>query len=739
MRILSLIIFVSFCSTLATFSNANERPKIGLVLSGGGAKGSAHIGVLKILEQEKVPIDYIVGTSIGAYVAGMYALGYSVEDIEKIMLGLPWDDGYSDFIPRENLSYRDKQLRDRYNLGIRLGFSDGEIKVPHGLLLGQSAYQVLRLSTDIVPTFATFDNLAIPYRAIASDIATAEAVVLSKGSIHQAMKASAAVPGIVSAVEIDGRTLVDGGITDNLPIDVIKKMGAEIVIAVDIGSPLVAGEELTSTVAVLNQLSTILTNNTTLKQKELLTEKDILIRPAIDNLSTTDWSLLPQALKLGEKQALAQVEQIKTLSVNDVEYSRYQHQKLSRSKEWLGKSEHQVVDVKFDNDSSVDTDIIAQHFAIEIGSILTKERLDLAIDRVYALDNFESVNVEIEDVQQGKILTLQTKAKSWGPNYLDFGFSLKTDFNHRTISELNIAYKLTDITDNGGQWLNEVRLGWETKLATELYQPIGKYHEYFARARLEYSHDKWEKTKTRNEITNKYSQARLALGKNFIFDGIFEVGAIAEKGDLSVDVLSVGSYDYDFYGAYVSADYDSLDSFNFPTDGNKLSLKVLWSHDEYAKTFTQYTNDDAMAVTLDWRGALGFRGHTFVGIVSLATVDSKENSDFTIHVSELGGFLNLSGFQEDALIGAHKAFGALVYQYDLGRDIPGAFGLPMYLGGSVEIGNAWQIDETVRSSDLIQSGSVYLGTDTSFGPAVVGVGVASKGEYSFFLSFGKNW
>ncbi|TPH16522.1 patatin [Litorilituus lipolyticus] len=738
MRLHSLLLLISLA--FAPLGEASDtRAKIGLVLSGGGAKGSAHIGVLKVLEQEKVPVDYIVGTSIGAYVAGMYALGYSVEEIETIMLSLPWDDGYSDFIPREDLSYRNKQFRDRYNLGVRLGFSEGEIKVPHGLLLGQSAYQILRKSTDTVPAFESFDELAIPYRAVASDITTAEVVILSKGSIHQAMKASAAVPGIVSAVEIDGKTLVDGGIANNMPIDVVKAMGADIVIAVDIGSPLAHEDELTSTVAVLNQLSTILTNNTTLAQKELLTEKDILIRPAIDNLSTTDWSVLPKALELGEKQAQEQIEQIKKLSVSNEEFIDYQKHKLNKSKKWLATSERPVVKINYENNSNADVDIIAQHFAIDIGSYLTKEQLDEAINRVYALDMFESVNVEIDDVSEGKIIVLQTKAKSWGPNYLDFGFSLKTDFHHRTITELNVAYLMTDINKNGGQWLNEVRVGWETMLGTEFYQPIGKYQQYFARTRLEYGHEKWERTKERYELTNKYALAKLGLGYNYVFNGLVEVGGIAEKGDLSVDVQTVGKYDYDSYGGYLKAEYDSLNSINFPTEGNKLSFNVFWREDSYSRPLTKFTEDTSVEITFDWRGAIGFRGHTFVGIVSLATVESDVGSDFTVHVTELGGFLNLSGYQEDALIGAHKAFAALAYQYDLGRDIPGAFGLPMYLGASIEMGNIWQIDDSVKHDDLIHSGSLYLGTDTSFGPAVFGVGVASKGEYSFFLSIGKNW
>lgn len=735
MRLILLSLLVVELSTFA-FS-VQARDKIGLVLSGGGAKGSAHIGVLKVLEQNNIPIDYVVGTSIGAYVAGMYALGYEVEEIEKIMLGLSWADGYSDSIPREELSYANKQHRDRYNLGIRLGYSDGEFKVPHGLLLGQSAYQILQLSTDSVRSFDSFDDLAIPYRAVASDIVTAKMVVIDKGNINQAMKASAAVPGIVAAVEIDGQILVDGGITNNMPIDVVKKMGADIVIAVDIGSPLAKQGELTSTVSVLNQLSTILTNNTSLAQKKLLSEKDILLRPEIDELSTTDWSIMPQALVLGEKVAKEHSHDFVKLAVSDDDYQRYKEQKRNKAQQWFSTLPQTITKIEVRNNSKVENDIILEHLAIEVGEVISKEDVDRAIDRVYAIDKFEQVAVEFNDTEAGRVLVLHTKAKSWGPNYFDFGFNLKTDFSDRSITSINMSYLLTDITNNGGSWLNEVEVGWETLLASEFIQPLNKKQDFYARARVAFAQDKWEKTIDRPELRNEYYLGTLAAGYNYSFKGIFELGGIAETGDLSIDARSVGHYDYDSFGGFAKLGYDSLNSINFPTQGNKFTLEVLARKDKYSPFLTRDEVDYSTEVKLDWRGAIGLGDHTFVGITSLATV--QNDSNFTIHVTELGGFLNLSGYQEDALIGVHKVFAAVVYQYDLGREVPGGSGLPIYLGVSAEAGNVWTINESVKYSDLIHSGSLYLGTDTSFGPAVIGSGFTSDGEFSFFLSIGKNF
>ncbi len=737
------IIFLFLFFIVTPFHSAQAREKIGLVLSGGGAKGAAHIGVLKVLEKNNIPVDYIAGTSIGAYVGGMYALGYSVEDIEEIMLSLPWSNGYSDDIPRESLSFANKQHRDRYNLAIRLGYSDGQFKVPHGLLLGQSAYQIMQRSTGSVNIFDSFDDLAIPYRAVASDIATAKMVVLNSGNLNTAMKASAAVPGIVSAVEIDGQMLVDGGITNNMPISVVKEMGADVVIAVDIGSPLVGQNKLTSTVSVLEQLSTILTNNTSLSQKKLLTDDDILLRPNIDELSTTDWSVMSSALALGEEAALAKEVHLQKFSISAADYQVYKSEKNTISQQWFNQLANNIIEIQFKNNSRVENSIIAMHFDVKLDQPLTKDQLDAAINRVYALNKFEQVSVEFENTVNGRILTLITKAKSWGPNYFDFGFNIRTTFeDDSSITSLNMSYLMTDVSANSGYWLNELEFGWETLIATEFHQPIDKSQRFYAKIRGMFAREKWEKAALHPEIHQSYLQGSLSMGYSYALNGIVEVGFKTETGKLGIEqilpnTLFNDELDYDSSGVYFALEYDTLNSINFPTQGNKLTLKIEHLNDKYTPKLSSIIKDEALVIGFDWRGAIGFEGHTFAGITSFSTV--VNDTEFSVNVTELGGFLNLSGYSEDAFIGAHKAFAAIVYQYDLGRDFPGEAGLPIYLGASLEAGNIWELNESVKLKDIIPAASLYLGTDTSFGPAAFGVGVSPKGEYSVFLSIGKNW
>jgi NTE family protein len=238
-------------------------------------------------------------------------------------------------------------------------------------------------------------------------------------------------------------------------------------------------------------------------------------------------------------------------------------------------------------------------------------------------------------------------------------------------------------------------------------------------------------------MTNEFFKANIGLCYNYTDNGAVAIGIIGENGELSFNNIEEISLDYDSVGGYLSFDYDNLNSMNFPTEGNKFSFNIFWRNENYQAYDGISPKDKSIETAFDWRGALSFKSHAFVGIVSLATVDNE--AEFSVHATELGGFLNLSGYQKDALLGSHKAFVAVVYQYDLGRELFGEDSLPLYLGTSIEAGNVWALEDSVKANDMITSGSLYLGTDTSFGPAVFGVGFASSGRSTVFLSFGKSF
>lgn len=737
MRQLLASIILCLCMTP---SMAAERLKIGVVLSGGGAKGAAHVGVLKILEEHNIPVDYIAGTSIGAYVAGMYSLGYSASEVEAIMMGVDWDSGYSDTIPRNILSYRDKQLRDRYNIPLNIGYNEGQVRAPSGLLRGQTMSQLLRQSTDLVQQFGNFDDLAIPYRAVATDLETSLPVVISHGSMVKAMQASATVPGALQPAQIDGKLLVDGGIANNMPVDVVKAMGADIIIAVDIGSPLVKKDKLDSTIAVLDQLSNFLTNASTEKQKLLLTDKDVLIRPAIDALSTTDFTIMPLALTLGKEAANGQLDKLSSMSVSPDEYAAYVEAKKAKGKLLMADVRHSVNEIVFDNQSKVSLNLLTETLNIKPGQAVSKDELNEALKRIYSLNKFERVDAEFVEGEDGRVLTVTTKAKSWGPNYFQLGFNWEDDFNSESAISFDMAYTMTDLTFNGGEWRNEIKLGMEKLFATEFYQPLDRDQQFFSRARYQYDTRNWDLYDNNNRLLTfdkKTHTIELGIGYNYTSQGTIELGLVAEKGAIINDAWLSRDLDFSSYGAYFRFGYDSLDSISFPTSGNRVTLNVYVRNEDFDDIIDDNQNEYSVQIEADWKGALSVGNHAFVGKASISTNDNDGMN--TLHLSELGGFLNLSGYHKDSLTGAHKVFGAFVYQYDLGRDALGMTDYPLYLGWSLEAGNVWDERSEVTLTDLIYASSLYIGTDTSMGPAALGFGITDLGDKSFYLFVGKNF
>ncbi|AVI68634.1 patatin [Shewanella sp. WE21] len=737
MRQLLASIILCLC---VTPSLAAERLKIGVVLSGGGAKGAAHVGVLKILEEHNIPVDYIAGTSIGAYVAGMYSLGYSASEVEAIMMGVNWDSGYSDTIPRNILSYRDKQLRDRYNIPLNIGYNEGQVRAPSGLLRGQTMSQLLRQSTDLVQQFGHFDDLAIPYRAVATDLETSLPVVISHGSMVKAMQASATVPGALQPAQIEGKLLVDGGIANNMPVDVVKAMGADIIIAVDIGSPLVKKDKLDSTIAVLDQLSNFLTNASTEKQKQLLTDKDVLIRPAIDALSTTDFTIMPLALTLGKEAANGQLYKLSSMSVSPEEYAAYVEAKKAKGKLLMADVRHPINEIVFENQSKVSLNLLTETLNIKPGQAVSKDELNEALKRIYSLNKFERVDAEFVEGEDGRILTVTTKAKSWGPNYFQLGFNWEDDFNSESAISFDMAYTMTDLTFNGGEWRNEVKLGIEKLFATEFYQPLDRDQQFFSRARYQYDTRDWDLYDNNSRILTfdkKTHTIELGIGYNYTLQGMIELGLVAEKGSIVNDVWLTQDLDFSSYGAYFRFGYDSLDSISFPTSGNRVTLNVYVRNEDFNDSIDDNQNQFSVQIEADWKGALSVGNHAFVGKASIAT--NNNDGVNTLHLSELGGFLNLSGYHKDSIMGAHKVFGAFIYQYDLGRDALGMTDYPLYLGWSLEAGNVWDERTDVTLTDLIYASSLYIGTDTSMGPAALGFGITDLGDKSFYLFVGKNF
>src|SRR5687768_3126449 len=299
-----------------------DRPRIGLVLSGGGARGAAHIGVLKVLEANNVPVDAIAGTSMGAVVGGLYASGLTAADIERVMTSLDWEDAFRDRPPRTDLNFRRKLEDQSFLVKFPLGLKGRRFRLPRGLVQGQKLTQTLRALTLPVAQIQSFDDLGIPFRAIATDIVTGDRVVMDHGDLTTAMRASLSAPGVFSPVDYEGRMLVDGGLSSNLPIDVARAMGVDVLIVVDCGFPLVERTKLVSVATVSNQMLAILIRHNTAEQRKTLTERDVVIDPALGDFSSLDFTEHAKAMKIGEEAARGQLQRLAALSVSESDFQR---------------------------------------------------------------------------------------------------------------------------------------------------------------------------------------------------------------------------------------------------------------------------------------------------------------------------------------------------------------------------------------------------------------------------------
>jgi len=402
-RIAVLSFWASLCSNTALAApcdkagaQAQGRPRIGLVLGGGGARGAAHVGVVKVLKEMHIPIDCIAGTSMGAIVGGLYASGLSPEEIGREIREMDWDDVLEDKPPRPERQSRRKRDDDLYLVKKQLGYESGQLELPLGYIQGQKLDLELVRLTQHVATISHFDELSIPFRAVATDIETGDEIVLSSGNLARAIRASMAVPGAFDAVEMDGRLLVDGLVTNNVPLDVARKMGADIAIVVNVGTPLKERSEITSALAIIEQYSNIVGQQNVMRQLDTLRETDIYIQPELGDISTSDFNRAADTIGFGADAARTAGAKLAKLAITSAGYG--DHLAARRGQVW----EAPIVGfVRIENQSKIGDDVLAHPFQALIGKPLDRRTLKRSIEELYGWNIFESIRYEIME-EEGK-------------------------------------------------------------------------------------------------------------------------------------------------------------------------------------------------------------------------------------------------------------------------------------------------------------------------------------------------
>ncbi|HCE3385609.1 TPA: patatin-like phospholipase family protein [Vibrio parahaemolyticus] len=732
------------------------RPRVAVVLAGGGAKGAAHIGVLKALEEMHIPVDIITGTSMGAYVGGLYATGMSADEIESFIYSVDWNSGYRDRVDRSQRRVRDKEYEDRYQITTDLGLRFGEVRAPTGVVQGQNMLRVLRETTGNLGRFESFDELAIPYRSVATDILELDEVVIGNGYLVDAMMASMSVPGALPPYKLNGHMLVDGGVVNNMPVDVARAMGADVVIAVDISTDYKTEDDFTGLFTVADQLSNYLVRRSTQQQVETLQEHDVYIRPNVGQMETVEFDKMPWAFQSGYDITREMESKLAGLRLSNAEYQKYIDHKQEVRKKLVYGDDRVVDEIVIVNNTHYSDVLLTNRLELETGRKIETAEIEKAVENLYALDRFELITYHFEEVDGSNLLVFDVNEKSWGPNYLNFRFFLEDDFDTDSQYGIGMSTNFTNLNSHGAEMALNVEMGTDKLIEAELYSPVLSSQEFFVAGKVAYSSegrnlpvsdDDSSLSSVNDFLPVSYTEfvSEIAIGIQPTLWQELRLGGRYSSGSIELSTLaSVGNLDFERRGLFANYRLDTLDDFAFPTRGLLVDLEYLVSHDTSPEEIGQskpkdIVEDTVYEIDARFKGAMSYQRHTLVGQAEYSFVQSK-NSSITLDPRELGGFLHLSGIPRNSLIGQNLFFSSLVYRYKWFDNDFGLFEAPVYVGASLEHGGTWSDNDLkLNEAPLYNAASIFFGVDSPIGPIMLAYGRTEQDMEAVYLIVGTSF
>lgn len=718
----------------AATAAAHGRPKVCLVLAGGGAKGIAHIGVLKVLTEMRVPIDCVVGTSVGAIVGGAYASGYDADRIEAIVRAADWSRLLSDQPDRAQRSVYAKAVERAHAGTAELGLAGSNLKLPKGVLVGQQLQPFLRALVPAGPDLR-FDDLPIPFRAVATDFVTGRIAVLDQGDLALAIRASMSVPGVFAPVEIGDALLVDGGLVRNLPVDIARRFHPDVIIAVDLGTALLKREDIGSLLTVGLQTINILVAQNDERSLHDLTDADILVSPVVDDVDSGDFAHSVRAIERGETAARAIAARLAALSVSPAEYSAWErtHDRPPQPPRYAAVT-IDTSGLKRTNPKSVEA-----RFAAQPADATLQQRFD----DLLGTDDFEHIDAHSEPGPEGMKLVLKPVEKSWGPDYLRLGLSMDADLAGGSDVTVFADYRSTWLTPSGLELRMHGSLGRIDDISAELRQPLDATRRWFADASFSAfnaQHDVYAEEYPVASYRETAFGGGGEVGRYFGNLGEAAIGVRADSTALSYNTgIPLHAYDVGrqtdpvLTARFVS---DSLDSLDFPQQGHLLRADAeLARHVDGTRfDYTRYSLAASQAfgagstsgfLTLRWQGSAGTPLPLY--------------RDFT-----LGGFLNLSGLRNDQILAERVLYVRGVLRQRVasaGSLLPG-----LYVGASLEGADVRDranvfgplLAELSPAGNLrIGGGSVFLSAESALGPFYLAVGRSRAGQTSVYLYVGR--
>ncbi|WP_175950763.1 patatin-like phospholipase family protein [Burkholderia sp. BCC0405] len=725
------------------------RPRVCLALSGGGARGYAHLGVLKQLEAMHVPVDCIAGTSMGAVIGSLYASGMSADAIEQVLTKFDLSDVAFDREARRDLPQSSREDNFMYPISLPMGFGDGRLKLPSGLVQGSQLLALLQAYLGRIPGDVDFDRLPIPFRAVATDLETGERVVLRQGSLPLAVRASMAIPGLFTPAKIAGRTLTDGGISSNLPIDVAREMGADVVIAVDVGTPIKRADQLDSIPAVTSQVIRLMMMRNVIAQKATLRPSDIQLEPDLGSISLTDFGTLAQGVGAGAASAREHRAQLEALSIEGAQYASW---RASLPHDVELPSETRIAKIDVATRGRVPADRVVQALRIKPGDVYEPSAVSQDLTRLASDMDLESVSQTLTGPADNHVLHVDANEKSWGPNFLSFGVGLSTDFNGDGGFTLQMGHRLPWITQSGLSWRNDIvlgnkDLGWHTELRQpvlgEIYlapyaairrNNVNLYVDNDVNKRpsaalvqqdIRVGMDLGVPLGNWGEVRGGIARVRTSWSPRSSALSVVDIGDGA--AELRADDLSLSSSTQTV--ASLGLTIDQLDDPVFPRSGIYFNTRAemgLGGED------SRYDIARASGLWATSRGPFSVNAAFELG----GQIGPKR--ELPAYLFSLGGFQRLSAYPQDKFSGAYIMYGRLTGLAQISKGNSGPL-RGVFAGLSLEGGNVWNESRQFARGPWLSSASTFLGTVTAIGPVYLGFAVAPHGVRSVYFQLGNRF
>ncbi|GAB7128411.1 patatin-like phospholipase PlpD [Silvimonas sp. JCM 19000] len=709
---------------------ARKRPRIGLVLGGGGARGLAHIGVLKVLEDNHIPVDCIVGTSIGALVGGGYAAGQTAASMSDKADVTDWDQLFTSGLPRQQMSYRAKQDDNLHLAPIDVGVRDDlSLALPKSAMDTQKIEIVLRDLT-YAGTAPNFDQLAVPFRALATDLETGEMVVMGDGDLVTAMRASMAVPGVFPPVPRSDKLLVDGGLSRNLGVDVARKMCADVVIAVDVAMPPLKRDGIQTIFNVAEQYTRLMIVQNERPQIDSLKSADVLITPPLGNIESVAFNRARDLMVIGEKGARLQLAKLQRYALPEDEYNAWEAARQARR-----LHPKPIENIEVAKMSRVNPDVLSRNVQVATGKRFEGDNFNQQLQRLYARGDFSQLDYELIDDGAGQKLRLVPVEKDWGPNYLNFGLALGTDFDDSSPYAFLMRYRRTWMNSLGGEMDVSLRAGDTMALSGEFYQPlqIDGYAFVAPNASVQSSPlAVYEDGKQVSQYRYRRETAGIDLGSGFSRYGEARIGLQTEYfhltrqiGENSFGDNAIQDIRQHDWGVQASLSYDQLDHADFPSSGTQLRASV------YQAISGDQNGDSYGRAELTGKQAFSM-GHLSGYAMFKARLAHNVNNS-SADVSWMGGFMNMSSYAYQSLLGEHSLYGRVT----LYQPMPflQADNKSTWLGFAAEAGKVSDVHDQSETG-WHYSGVAYIGVDTFLGPLYLGAAYGDNRQMRYYLTLG---